>query len=508
MIWIVIHFVLLFLISLVFWFRRSHAQGHKEIGLVPIPSPPSHWLKGHIPLLTSFMKTGKHIDQLIQQLHARLCKARLIKLSLVFRDIVAVFDPDAVKEVCVTLNLPKAPYASIRAFLGGQSILLANGKEWQRTRKAFAPGFNYSHLKECLPDFCGKASTFGDKLEALMNKGDPVPMYPQLILLTIDIICLLVFSQDFNVLDEDHPPAFLTPLRSLIDQAGEFQRKPWLMWMLRTRWPFGIKEKVDAIKVELDSYLTEIIDTRKREMKNSDRKRDILSLAISASESEGETLALESILSQIKTFIFAGHDSSATTISFSLYELSINKEIEARVLDEIREQCGHRFDATGKILSPLTADEVNGLKLLNAVIKEVLRLWPPAGSARIATRETCQSLWGTYAVDHRTVLYLPHYPMHRDEQYWGPDAAVFRPDRWLDMSYVSQLHPYCYTPFSKGPRDCIGQILAVIEAKVVLATLLMRFDFHFAGGVPEDRVYRVTGIPSGGVLMKIKPREV
>jgi hypothetical protein len=78
---------------------------------------------------------------------------------------------------------------------------------------------------------------FGDKVESLMQGKAPVLMYPPLILLTIDIICLLVFSQDFNVLDEDHPSPFLTPLRDLIKLAGEYQRKPHLMWQLRTHWP-------------------------------------------------------------------------------------------------------------------------------------------------------------------------------------------------------------------------------------------------------------------------------
>lgn len=97
--------------------------------------------------------------------------------------------------------------------------------------------------------------------------------------------------------------------------------------------------------------------------------------------------------------------------------------------------------------------------------------------------------------------------MHRDQKHFGPDAAIFRPDRWLDSAYVSQLHPFAYTPFSKGPRDCIGQTLAMVEAKVVLATLLMRFDFEFVGESPEERRYRVTGIPSEGVKMKIQLRK-
>ena len=181
MLWIaVLSCILVSVISLVLLFRRSMVKSRshgnstgpagtgrgprshgKSMGHGPslslIPSPPRHWLSGHIPLLMDFMKTGKHIDELICQLHHQL-HSRIIKLSLGFKDIIAVYDPDALKEVCVNFNLPKAPYASIRAFLGGQSILLSNGDEWQRTRRAFAPGFSYSHLKQCLPDFCQKAT--------------------------------------------------------------------------------------------------------------------------------------------------------------------------------------------------------------------------------------------------------------------------------------------------------------------------------------------------------------
>ena len=76
------------------------------------------------------------------------------------------------------------------------------------------------------------------------------------------------------------------------------------------------------------------------------------------------------------------------------------------------------------------------------------------------------------------MLYIPQYCVHRDPDTWGPDAHVFRPERWLDEAYMSALHPYAFHPFSKGPRDCLGQNFALLEAKALVAMLVSRYVFH------------------------------
>lgn len=101
------------------------------------------------------------------------------------------------------------------------------------------------------------------------------------------------------------------------------------------------------------------------------------------------------------------------------------------------------------------------------------------------------------------MVYLPTYVVHRDPSIWGPDASQFRPERWADAEYVKGLHPFAYLPFSKGPRNCIGQTFAMLEAKSVLAMLYQKFTFRYAGEEPEEIVYKFTTHPKFGVPVTV-----
>ncbi|GFH26265.1 uncharacterized protein HaLaN_24387, partial [Haematococcus lacustris] len=105
------------------------------------------------------------------------------------------------------------------------------------------------------------------------------------------------------------------------------------------------------------------------------------------------------------------------------------------------------------------------------------------------------------------VLYLPHHPLHHDLDLWGPDVEEFRPERWQDEAYVARLHPCAYTPFSKGPRDCIGQTFANMESKALLAMLYQRFTFEYAGECgPEEQAYQITSFPRFRVPVRVRRR--
>ena len=104
------------------------------------------------------------------------------------------------------------------------------------------------------------------------------------------------------------------------------------------------------------------------------------------------------------------------------------------------------------------------------------------------------------------VVYVNTYMMHRDKSIWGPDADDFRPERFEDEAAIKALHPYAYLPFSKGPRDCLGQTFANLEAKTVLAMLFSRFRFELTRAEEEAPGYRFTTFPKYGVPVKVSRR--
>ena len=475
----------------------------------PVPSPANeHWLTGHIfPLVADEIKQGAHIDTVYKKLRDAL-HSRLIRLNLGLNDNVSVMDADAVKEVLVTHNYPKSPtYSGLIPFLGHSSMIVLPEALWKKQRTSFNKGFQYSFLKDMVPTFVEKGNQFVAMLLTRISRKevDLVVIHSELSKLTMEIITKVVLSEDCSLISPDEADGSNLMTRvhvlflELLDLTAFYLSRPDQIWTKYLPW---VRIKINRTQRELDNLLLTIIKKRINQIKSlsgSESPRDILSLAIEANSEDGKSkLRLQDILSQVKTFLFAGHDTTATNISFCIYELSRNPDIEKRLVDEIREVCGDL-----KSISP-TADQLNQMKLLNAIIKESLRLWPPGGSARIAPPGS--TLQG-YDVGAK-VLYCGHTPMHTDPFYWGPDAGVFRPDRWLDVDYVAKLHPFCYTPFSKGPRDCIGQVFALLEGKALLCLLYSKFSFKYGGKGDEELIYKITSVPKFGVPVHVTRRSI
>lgn len=202
---------------------------------------------------------------------------------------------------------------------------------------------------------------------------------------------------------------------------------------------------------------------------------------------------MEETCDQLKTFLFAGHDTTSTTIIWSIYELSRTPHALKAVRHELDEIFGARKGADGsvtdlvreKLLAPNGGELVHRMTYISAVIKEVLRLHPPAGSIREAkagTKFAVSTPQGTQEVDGRW-LYLNHNIIHRDRSVFGDTADDFVPERWLqgkggdDESYPAS----AWRPFERGPRNCIGQDLANIEARVIIAMLARRYEFVKVG---------------------------
>ncbi|RKO87279.1 cytochrome P450 [Blyttiomyces helicus] len=218
------------------------------------------------------------------------------------------------------------------------------------------------------------------------------------------------------------------------------------------------------------------------------RALDILSLTVASSQREGRPLRLVETFSTIKSLIFAGHDTTATLMSWVCYLLGTHLSIEEKVLKEIDSVLGSRTEPTLADLSALTH--------LGDVIKEALRLFPAAGSARIGPKGA--KLCG-YDVEN-VIVYVAPFVIHRVPSLWGADADVFRPERWSD----DQINPDHFVPFSRGRADCLGQKFALLEGKTILATVYRQFVFR---PVKEIRAKRaLTLIPGEDCEMRVMKR--
>eukprot|EP00200_Dunaliella_tertiolecta_P004527 CAMPEP_0202343324 /NCGR_PEP_ID=MMETSP1126-20121109/3494_1 /ASSEMBLY_ACC=CAM_ASM_000457 /TAXON_ID=3047 /ORGANISM="Dunaliella tertiolecta, Strain CCMP1320" /LENGTH=422 /DNA_ID=CAMNT_0048934377 /DNA_START=261 /DNA_END=1529 /DNA_ORIENTATION=- len=417
-------------------------------------------------------------------------------------DLVVVCDADAAKEITQQKNYPKSPtYDTLHPFIGAKSMVCSEGKVWSKQRKAFAPGFQFAFLKDLVPTFASKTQLLIDRFARAADTGEVLSFHTEAVLLTVDVICQVALSVNFGYLTSKEPPEIFYLFNELLTNTAELARAPHTAWMRFLPWVYMRSRNIQK---RFDSILIRVIQHRLTETQQEDPlatgPRDILGLAIKTArdakaEEGGGALDLEDVLAQVKTFLFAGHDTTASTAAFTVYEISRNPEVEAKVLEEVDRVCG------GK---PPSSDDLTrgGLKYLGCVIKESLRLWPPGGTARIAPPGA--TLQG-YDIGGRPI-YLPHFPIHRDPDYWGPDAAEFKPERWLDEAYLAKLHPCCYMPFSKGARDCIGQTFAIMEVKTLLAMLYSNYTFKYACAEPEGQAYRITSYPKNRVPVTVHSR--
>jgi cytochrome P450 len=225
----------------------------------------------------------------------------------------------------------------------------------------------------------------------------------------------------------------------------------------------------------------------------SSKDRSVLALALK----ETDTLTpmiLQNISDQIKTFLFAGHDTTSILLQRLYYVLSIHPKCLAKIRSEHDSIFG---DADPREVFLARPDEtVKALVYTSACIKEALRLWPPAGSARMSHNGLkLTTSDGEQICLDECVLYIIHHIIQRDPKVYGETANDFVPERWVgdtDTSSAtvdqdglaageSKIPVSAWRPFERGPRNCIGQELANLEARVILACTVRRYDFEKVG---------------------------
>ena len=256
----------------------------------------------------------------------------------------------------------------------------------------------------------------------------------------------------------------------------------------------------------MNSYVSKEIDQRVAKLQSENNgsgkgNRSIIDLVLTTSMSKSTTTkpdAMDSTfkkftMSQIKLFLFSGHDTTSSTVCWLFYILATHPAVLARVRAEHASILTPHISHTASVLKS-NPHLLNQLPYTLAVLKETLRLYPPVSSTRAGTpSQHITDAHGRHFPTHRFLVWANPQPIHRDPAYW-PDPDAFLPARWL----VPQEHPLypvqgAWRPFEHGPRNCIGQELAMLELKVIVVMAVRRFEVRLA--YPEwDRVNGTKGV--------------
>ena len=404
---------------------------------------------------------------------------------------LAIFDPQMAQEFTVKQSLPKhqAVEEFMHSFGGEGNLVSSEGAAWKKWRSAFNPGFSAAYLMTLVPSIVDNCDVFCSLMLARAKTNELFRMEAATTNLTVDIIGKVVLDHDLN--------SQLRP-NELVNA-----------FISQTRWqPLGVQfnpiELIDyRIPIvqgwntyKMNRYIGRLLDERfssrtsRNEALGGKKQKYVIDLALEAylKEAKGATQAdatkittmdpafRTAAISNIKTFLFAGHDTTSSTICYAYYYLSKNPSMLARIRAEHDAVFGPDPAQTSSILKE-NAHLLNKLDYTTAVIKESLRLQPPASTVRMGQK-------GFFLHDPKTgeaisteglMLWAVDVGLHRNETYW-PDPHAFNPDRFLSDAASGSANP-AFVPFSKGPRNCIGQELAMIESRIILALTMRLFEF-------------------------------
>jgi cytochrome P450 len=236
---------------------------------------------------------------------------------------------------------------------------------------------------------------------------------------------------------------------------------------------------------QIDAGIHRVIDEKR---KHPGAGNDMLSMLLDAQSEDGTRLSEDELVGHAGVIFAAGHETSSNALSWTLFLLAEHPRVMADLCDEL----------SGKLHGGApTFEDLSDLVLLDRVVKESLRIFPPAPmNHRVTARD---SELGDYFIPAGTEILSSIYHTHRMPDLY-PDPLSFRPERWVGLDPG----PYAFNPFSAGPRMCIGATFALFEIKIVLALLLQRFRFELVPNQRIDRNFTITMAPAPRVLMRVQ----
>ncbi|KAI8149551.1 cytochrome P450 [Fennellomyces sp. T-0311] len=357
----------------------------------------------------------------------------------------------------------------IKAF-GGQGLFTTDtdDDDWKLAHKLLMPAFSPRAIKAYLHEMGVIAMETIKTLEQY-SSDEPVEILDWTTRLTFETIGRTGFGYDFGLLgSKDAPPhPFIEAMAYCLVHA--IARTKQMQFVKRL--PLEQNKKFDRSIKLMNDIVDQVIKERKESPEATDMNKDLLGFMLNARDEHNLGLTDENIRYQVVTFLIAGHDTTANTLAWTLYELSRNPEVETRMLQEIA-NVGITYDKVP------TYEQVSELKYMHRVLKETLRKYPPVRVLGKYCKKDC-ILPGGYRMKAGSRASVQVYHMHHNPKVY-PDPEKFDPDRFTPEEEQKRSR-FGWLPFSTGPRSCIGMAFALQEAKVVLAMLLHRFKFFYDG---------------------------
>nr|KAG5710947.1 hypothetical protein BaRGS_013681 [Batillaria attramentaria] len=349
----------------------------------------------------------------------------------------------------------------------GDGLLVADGAKWARSRRLLTPAFHFDILKPYVAVSNAACDVMLRKLKRHADEKKSIEMFGMISLCTLDIImqCAMSYKDDIQEKGDSHP--YVQAVTDLTNLNVERNRNPLVHWdFVFYMTPNGRRWKTlcDTAHAVSERVINARKDKLEKEGPPQKRYLDFLDILLTAKDDSGQGMTSLEIRNEVDTFMFEGHDTTASAISWTLYSLCKNPEYQQRVQTEV----DHILQ--GRQSDDIRWEDLSKFELLTMVLKEVMRMHPPVPVISRRLVEPLQLGDTTIAPGNDVSVHI--YNLHHNPAVWS-DPWSFRPERFHPDNMQGMDH-YAFLPFSAGPRNCIGQHFAMNEEKVVVARLLRK----------------------------------
>ncbi|KAL6110958.1 cyp3a7 [Pungitius sinensis] len=388
--------------------------------------------------------------------------------------VLCITDPAMIKTIlikeCYSL------FTNRRNFrLNGQlydAVSIAEDDQWKRIRSVLSPSFTSGRLKEMFDIMKHHSANLTSSMKKKADKGEPLELKEFFGPYSMDVVTSTAFSVDIDSLNNPSDP-FVANIKKML--KFDFFSP---IFLIVAFFPFlgPVMEKMEFSffpKSVTDFFYAALQKIKSNRVHSEQKSRvDFLQLMIDSQknndlskEESNKGLSDHEILSQAMIFLFAGYETSSSSLSFLAYNLATNPDIMKRLQEEV--------DSTFPNKGPVEYQALMQMEYLDSVINESLRLYPIAPRLERVAKATVEI--NGIVIPKGMVVMVPTWPLHRDPSLW-PEPEAFKPERFSKEN-KDTIDPYTYMPFGAGPRNCIGMRFALVMMKLAMVEILQRFSF-------------------------------
>ena len=465
---------------------------------------PTHWLWGNASYVMGLAPEDRFLLWTTRVQEKRVKMTRFWLGPHIF--IIAIFHPNPIKKI---LKEPKnmSLYRMLKPWIG-DGLLVSEGKKWFRNRRLLTPAFHYEILKPYVQVSNGCLKVMLEQWLTSAKQKQPVKVFDSISFLTLDILLQCAFSYKSDCQKTRTNAAYVNAIYRLLLLAvnrylSPVQHIDWIYWLT----PSGreMRKQCDIVHTQSEKVIKERKKALGLESTSTDRDKaleiakqqrkylDFLDILLTAADEDGNGLTDLEIRDEADTFMFEGHDTTTSGISWTLYCLAKYPEHQEKIRDEVRNVLMGR--------EWLEYDDLKDLTYTQWCIKEAMRLYPPVIEIHRQLSKDTELEGLLIPKGTRVSVNMP--ALHRHPDIWE-NPEEYDPLRF-HPSNAEGRDPYAYFPFAAGHRNCIGQTFALNEERVVIATTVNKFRLSL---VPDHRVIPTPlGIlkSSSDILLNLEP---